>query len=176
MDMHMDMDMGSSSSSMSAHSMPMAFTNAHDTPLFSNQWTPSTTGAYAGTCIFLIVLAVISRMLASYRFVLESKWHDRHVNRRYLTVSGEPIGDQEKAAGPEGASDDDNNATLTMRGLREQVRVIRTPIQQGVHAVPWKFDTDLPRACIFTVQHGVGYLLYVTKALAPKLRSSTNPS
>jgi hypothetical protein len=106
----------------------------------------------------LIVLALISRMLASYRYVLESKWHDRHVNRRYITVSSEPIGDQEKADGPEAASED-NNATLTIKGLREEVRVIRSPMQQGVHVAPWKFDTDLPRACIFTVQHGVGYLL-----------------
>jgi hypothetical protein len=106
----------------------------------------------------LIVLALISRMLASYRYILESKWHDRHVNRRYITVSSEPIGDQEKAAGPEAASGD-NNATLTIKGLRDQVRVIRSPMQQGVHVAPWKFDTDLPRACISTVQHGVGYLL-----------------
>jgi hypothetical protein len=155
MDMNMDMDMDSS---MSGHSMPMAFTNAHDTPLFSNQWTPNSAGTYAGTCIFLIVLAVISRMLAAYRHVLEAKWYDRHVNRRYLTVSSEPIGDQEKAAGPEAPSED-NNATLTLRGKREEVKVIRTSMQHGIHVVPWKFDTDLPRACIFTVQHGVGYLL-----------------
>jgi hypothetical protein len=138
--------------------MAMAFTNVHNTTLFSNQWAPSTIRAYAGTCIFLIVLALISRMLASYRYILESKWHDSHVNRRYITVSSEPIGDQEKAAGPEAASGD-NNATLTIKGLREQVRVIRSPMQQGVHVAPWKFDTDLPRACISTVQHGVGYLL-----------------
>lgn len=154
----MDMDMHSSSTPMSGHSMPMAFTNTHDTPLFSNQWTPNSTGSYAGTCIFLIVLAVISRMLASYRHILEAKWYDRHVNRRYLTVSGEPIGDQEKAAGPEAASED-NNAILTLTGVREHVQVVRTPTQHGVHVVPWKIDTDLPRACIFTVQHGVGYLL-----------------
>jgi hypothetical protein len=153
MDMNVD-----TASHRSGHSMAMAFTNVHNTPLFSTQWTPSTIGAYAGTCIFLIVLALISRMLASYRYVLESKWHDRHVNRRYITVSGEPIGDQEKADGPEAASED-NNATLTVEGLREQVMVIRSPIQRGVHVAPWKFDMDLPRACIFTVQHGVGYLL-----------------
>jgi hypothetical protein len=109
--------------------MAMAFTNVHNTTLFSNQWAPSTTRAYAGTCIFLIVLALISRMLASYRYILESKWHDRHVNRRYITVSSEPIGDQEKAAGPEAALGD-NNATLTIKGLREQVRVIRSPMHK----------------------------------------------
>lgn len=160
MDMH-----SSSSSSVSGHSMAMAFTNSHDTPLFSEQWTPNSTGSYAGACIFLIILAVISRMLACYRQVLEARWYDRHVNRRYLTVSGEPIVDQEKAAGPEAASEDDrnnnneNNATLTLRGVREQVKVIRTPTQHGIQVAPWKLDTDLPRACVFTVQHGVGYLL-----------------
>jgi len=147
--------------------MAMAFTNSHDTPLFSEQWMPNSTGSYAGTCIFLIILAAISRMLACYRQVLEARWYDRHVNRRYLTVSGEPIVDQEKAVVPEAASKDNNNnnnndesnATLTLRGVREQVKVIRAPIQHGIRVAPWKLDTDLPRACVFTVQHGVGYLL-----------------
>lgn len=146
----MDMDMDSS---MSGHSMPMAFTNAHDTPLFSNQWTPNSAGTYAGTCIFLIVLAVISRMLAAYRHVLEAKWHDRHVNRRYLTVSSEVIGDQEKAAGPDAPSED-NNATLTLRGVREDVKVIRTPMQHGIHVVRERRAQPISRS-MFRLRNGL---------------------
>lgn len=148
----MDMD---SSSSMSGHSMAMAFTNSHDTPLFSSQWAPTTTGSYAGTCIFLIVLAIISRMLSAYRHILEIKWYNRDVSRRYLTISGD---DQEKTSGQQ-AEDGSDEATFTVGEKKEQVMVIRTPKPAGVCIAPWRFDTDLPRAGVFTVQHGVGYLL-----------------
>ena len=150
------MDMGSSSSSSSmSHSMPMAFTNDHSTPLFSSQWAPSTAGEYAGTCIFLVVLAIISRMLVAYHHIIEAKWHDRAVHRRYISVAGET--DRERQALP--AHEKNDEATLTVRGLDEKVKVIRTPTQAGVHITPWRFSTDLPRACIFTVQAGVGYLM-----------------
>ncbi|KAM0722447.1 hypothetical protein Q7P37_001888 [Cladosporium fusiforme] len=154
------MDMGgdsSSSSSSMGHSMPMAFTNDHSTPLFSAQWTPSTTGGYAGTCIFLIVLAIISRMLVAYRSVLETKWRDLAINRRYITVAGDNPADRERQAAP--AQEKNDEATLTVRGLDERVKVIRTPARAGISITPWRFSTDLPRACIYTVQAGVGYLL-----------------
>lgn len=155
----MDMDMGGdSSSSMSmGHSMPMAFTNDHSTPLFSEQWTPSTTAGYAGTCIFLIVLAIISRMLVAYRSVLEAKWRDLAIKRRYITVAGDCPADRERQAVPAEAKNEE--ATLTVRGLDERVKVIRSPAQAGISITPWRFSTDLPRACIYTVQAGVGYLL-----------------
>lgn len=49
-------------------------------------------------------------------------------------------------------------ATLTTRGVDESVRVVRTGRLQ-VQGVPWRFSTDLPRACVFTVQAAVGYFL-----------------
>ena len=52
-----------------------------------------------------------------------------------------------------------DNIETVVYGKREEVKIIRTSMQHGIHVVPWKFDTDLPRACVFTVQHGVGYLL-----------------
>lgn len=151
------MDMGGDSSSSMSHSMPMAFTNDHSTPLFSSQWAPSTTGGYAGTCIFLIVLAIISRMLVAYRHVLEAKWHDRAVKRRYISVAGDSDCDKERQGLP--AAEKSDEATLTMRGLDERVKVIRTPTHAGMQITPWRFSTDLPRACVFTVQAGVAYLL-----------------
>lgn len=154
----MDMGGSSSSSSSMSHSMPMAFTNDHSTSLFSHQWTPSTTGEYAGTCIFLIVLAIISRMLVAYRHVLEAKWHARDVNRRYIHVAGgDADSDKERQGLP--AEQKSDEATLTVRGLDERIKVIRTPTRAGIQISPWRFSTDLPRACIFTVQAGVGYLL-----------------
>lgn len=140
----------------SSMSMSMVFTTDHSTPLYSSAWTPDGTGAYAGTCIFLIVLGVISRLLYAYRQVLESTWHDRAVKRRYVKVAGESFAERQAQRDPSLEKSDE--AVLTTRGLDESVRVLRTP-RRDMQSTPWRFSTDLPRACIFTVQAGVGYLL-----------------
>lgn len=151
--MNMDMDMGSSGS---MSSMSMVFTTDHSTPLFSSQWTPTSTGGYAGTCIFLIVLAVIGRLLSAARQRLETKWHDRALQRRYVVIAGENAGERERQL--DASAEKSDEATLTTRGVDENVRVIRTA-RSNVQGKPWRISTDLPRACIFTVQAGVGYLL-----------------
>jgi hypothetical protein len=150
----MSHSMGSSGSSSS---MSMVFTTDHSTPLYSSQWTPDSTGAYAGTCIFLIVLAIISRLLQAYRHVLELKWHDKAVKRRYVVLAGENVEQREKQLGFADAEKTEE-AVLTTRGTEERVRVLRTS-RRGIEMQPWRFSTDLPRACVFTVQAGVGYLL-----------------
>ena len=48
----------------------MTFFTSTSTPLFSLSWSPSTAGQYAGTCIFLIVLAALFRALVAIRFNL----------------------------------------------------------------------------------------------------------
>lgn len=146
---------GSLSSSMS--SMSMVFTTAHNTPLFSSQWTPTSGGSYAGTCIFLAILAVISRLLFAYRQKVERRWHDKAINRRYIIVAGETEADRERLAIGKGGEKADE-ATLTLRGLDERVKVIRSH-QRRLESTPWRLSTDVPRACIFTVQAGLGYLL-----------------
>ncbi len=138
-------------------SMPMVFTTDHSTPLYSSAWTPNGTGSYAGTCIFLIVLAVISRVLQAYRHVLETKWHDKAIKRRYVVIAGETAEQREKQLGF-GEAEKSEEAVLTARGLEERVRVLRTS-GRGIEIQPWRFSTDLPRACVFVVQAGVGYLL-----------------
>lgn len=52
---------------MGMSDMAMVFFAAHDTPLYSNAWTPKTVGQYAGTCIFLIVLSLVFRGLVALR-------------------------------------------------------------------------------------------------------------
>lgn len=149
---------GSGSSSSSSHgamSMPMVFTTGHTTPLYSTTWTPWNTSGYAGTCIFLIFLAVISRLLYVWRRQLELKWLDGFVNRRYVMVAGH--GDAERNA-PSHPSEKSEEATLTARGVDERVRVLLAA-RAGAEIMPWSFGVDLPRACVFTVQAGVGYLL-----------------
>lgn len=96
-------------------------------------------------------------MLVAYRHVLEAKWHDRAVKRRYISVAGDSDCDRERQGLP--AAEKSDEATLTMRGLDERVKIIRTPTHAGMQITPWRFSTDLPRACVFTVQAGVAYLL-----------------
>lgn len=137
--------------------MNMVFTTSTHTTLFSNAWTPHSSAAYAGTCIFLAVLAIISRMLQSYRHLLEIRFHDKAVKRRYIVLNGETAEQREKQTRV-GETEVSAEATLTTQGVDERVRVLRTS-RRGVETQPWRFSTDLPRACLFTVQAGIGYLL-----------------
>ena len=144
--------------------MPMVFTSAHSTPLWSSGWMPTTTGGYAATCLFLVILSIISRLLLTGRHMLELKWHDRAVRRRYILVAGEPTTESEKLAAR--AS---HEATLTVRGAEGKVRVVRQP-RKTMESAPWRISTDLPRACLFAIQAGVGYLLYVSILLRAPVR------
>ncbi|OQN97060.1 hypothetical protein B0A48_16864 [Cryoendolithus antarcticus] len=155
------MDMGSSSTSSGGSGMSMmsmVFTNDHSAALYSSAWTPKTSGGYAGTCVFLVLLAVISRLLIAYRHVLESKWHNKAVKRRYIKVAATTEMDRERQPSLS-ASEKSEAAVLTVRGMDETVRVVRSPAESGITIQPWRFSVDLPRACVFTVQAGVGYLL-----------------
>ena len=89
--------------------------------------------------------------------MLESRWHDKAVKRRYVVLAGETSAEREKQLGLAGGEKTEE-ATLTVRGLDERVRVVRSS-RRGVETQPWRFSTDLPRACVFTIQAGVGYLL-----------------
>lgn len=64
------MDMSSSTEMMGMDAMAMTFFTSTTTPLFSPSWVPQSAGQYAGTCIFLIALAAIFRMLLALRPVL----------------------------------------------------------------------------------------------------------
>lgn len=152
----MDMS-GHSSHSDSSMSMAMVFTDTHRTPLFSSHWTPTSAGGYAGTCIFLVVLALLSRLIHAYRHILEVKWHDQATKRRYVVLAGETPEDREKQLTGENAHGGEE-ATLTLRGVDERVRVLRTS-RRGVETAPWRFSTDVPRAMVYTTYAGVAYLL-----------------
>ncbi|KJR88155.1 copper transporter family protein [Sporothrix schenckii 1099-18] len=66
---------GSSSDLMGMSMMSMTFFYSLVTPLYSTAWTPATTGQYAGTCIFLIVLTVIYRALVAFRAAIFARTH-----------------------------------------------------------------------------------------------------
>ncbi|KAJ9666688.1 hypothetical protein H2201_003092 [Coniosporium apollinis] len=141
----------SSSTTMDAADMRMVFFNAANTPLFSTQWTPTTTGQYAGTCIFLIILSVLYRASFALKHLLEKRWSEQAYRRRYVVVA-DKVPEAERVR----ASDDSKLAVLSANGVEENVRMVHAP----VHAVqPWRFSVDLPRALLVTVMVGIGYLL-----------------
>ena len=110
------------------------------------------TGAYAGTCIFLIILAVIFRSLFAVKSLLENRWYDKELRRRKIIVRGQSS-DPERV----GNSFESKTGTLIVeKGIEEQVRVVR---RHERHATPWRMSVDLPRAALTTVIAGVGYLL-----------------
>merc|ERR1712098_449052 len=64
----------------------LSFCTVTSTPLYSSTWTPTSISAYAGRCIFLIVLAVLFRLLVAFKAVLEERCIDAELNRRYVVI------------------------------------------------------------------------------------------
>ena len=150
----MAMDMDSSSSTSHSSTMMSVFQTSISTSLYSSRWTPTTTGTYAATCIFLIILATIFRGLLALKSWQEQRWLDRELDRRYVVVNG-------KAPLAENLSRDSlaKNATMVLgaNGVEENVVVVRRPT--AGHARPWRLSVDPLRAAVDTVVAGVGYLL-----------------
>jgi len=149
----MDMGgMGSDNSTMMMSSeMAMVFFNSLNTPLWSLAWTPSSSGQYAGTCIFLIALSVIFRSLLVGKHLLEIRWADKAWKRRYITVAdGTPFSERLKSDA------NSSRGVLTAYGVEEQVAIV-TKAAHGPQ--PWRFSVDVPRALLAMVIAGVGYLL-----------------
>lgn len=130
----------------------MVFANSQTTPLFSQAWTPSSTGAYAGTCIFLILLAIIDRSLFALKAVMERRWRAAHLNRRYIAISGR--------SSEAGRIEVDPNAKLSTLisayGIEENVKVVHN-VADG--PIPWRLTVDVPRAGLVLCIVGVSYLL-----------------
>jgi copper transporter 1 len=136
---------------MEASEMLMAFFNSIYTPLYSKGWAPEGEAGYAGTCIFLIILAIIHRALFAFKHNLEARWAEKAWNRRYIVVADrQPFSEQAKT------DPDLKTGILTSNGVEESVKVLHRPIR-GTQ--PWRFSVDLPRAAFVTLIVGIGYLL-----------------
>lgn len=147
------MDMSSSSSSsQSSMSMAMTFTNSHTTPLYSSSWTPHTTGQYAGTCIFLVLLASTLRLLLAAKHMLEIRWVAEARNRRYVVVAGQTP-ESERI---ENDADAKTGTYVSAQGVEERVKVVQAAKQP---VVAFRLSVDVPRALITLAIVGVGYLL-----------------
>ena len=136
---------------MPASSMQMVFFSSTSTALYSSMWVPENIGQYAGTCIFLIVLAVILRALLALKAWKEAAWLDAEFKRRYVTVAG-------KLPKAERISSDSKRMILTENGVEEEVMVVK---KSGMEVRPWRLSIDPVRALLDTIIAGVGWLLYV---------------
>ncbi|TVY91021.1 hypothetical protein LAWI1_G003248 [Lachnellula willkommii] len=146
------MDMSSSNdSTMSMSMMSMTFFTSTVTPVYSAMWTPTSTGQYAGTCIFLIILATIFRGLLAIKAWKETAWMDAEFNRRYVTVAG-----KESQAKRISSDSDSKRMYLSENGVEEDVFVVK---KRTMGTRPWRITTDPVRAVMDTVIAGVGYLL-----------------
>jgi copper transporter 1 len=146
----MDMDGTSSDSSMSM-GMATSFFTSTTTPLYSKAWTPASAGAYAGTCIFLIILAILLRALIAAKTFLEYRALQSAMKRRYVVTA-----DQQAVTDKAFNDASSMSGILTTNGLQENVRIVEAPAR---HVQPFRFSVDLPRAAIMTLAAGVGYLL-----------------
>ncbi|KAI0169761.1 Ctr copper transporter family-domain-containing protein [Hypoxylon sp. FL1284] len=155
-EVHMDMDMGMDGMdgmdmSGATGEMHMVFMNSITTPLYSDSWTPSGAGAYAGTIIFLIVLGIVFRLMLAGKAVAEERWLDAELKRRYVVVQGKlPVAEQ--------VSTDSfsKKMTLTENGVEEDVMVVQ---KKTSHRRPWRLSVDPLRALLDTCIAGVAYLL-----------------
>lgn len=146
------MDMSSSNdSAMSMSMMSMTFFTSTMTPVYSDMWTPKSTGQYAGTCIFLIILATIFRGLLAIKAWKETAWMDAEFNRRYVTVAG-----KEPQSKRVSSDSDSKRMYLSENGVEEDVIVVK---KRTMGTRPWRITTDPVRAVMDTVIAGVGYLL-----------------
>ena len=114
-------------------------------------WTPTNLGEYAGTCIFLVVLATIFRGLLAVKAWKETAWLDAEFNRRYVTVAGKPTKAERISS-----SSDSKRMILTENGVEEDVVVVK---KRSMGIRPWRITTDPLRAVMDTVIAGVAYLL-----------------
>jgi Ctr copper transporter family len=138
--------------------MASAFTNSQTSPLYSTEWIPSSAGAYAGTCIFLIILATTLRGLFALKAVLEQRWLAKARCRRYVVVKGKGTEAGKIESDPAAKT----GALLTTNGVEENVKIVRS---DAGGALPFRLSVDLPRAGLVMVITGVAYLLRVLLVL-----------
>jgi hypothetical protein len=132
--------------------MMSIFTNSHSTPRYSESWTPTSSGTYVGTCIFLVILAIILRCMFAFKSICEFRWAATASKKRFVLVKGQP-----SEAGKIDADPESMKASLiTVNGVEENVKVVRND-RRGVP--PFRLSVDVPRAAMTMGIAGVAYLL-----------------
>ena len=137
-----------------SHMMSGVFVNSQTTSLYSDMWTPTTAGGYAGSCIFLVILATVLRALFAVKAILEHRWLAQARNRRYVLVKGRNT----EAGNIDVNPDAKEGSLVTANGVEEKVKIVRTATRG---TVPFRLSVDVPRAALVMIITGVAYLLYV---------------
>ncbi|KAK9327241.1 Ctr copper transporter family-domain-containing protein [Lipomyces starkeyi] len=134
----MDISSSTSMSSMSFHTSKSDF-------LFATGWTPSSTGQYAGICIFLIVLAVIYRFMHVLKHRTERYFSARtRINMGNIATTHHPHTDTDAGSLEKYAAEATIQAEHPL-----QFRNVR----------PWRVSVDVPLSLIQLVLSTVSYLL-----------------
>ncbi|KAI1751894.1 Ctr copper transporter family-domain-containing protein [Xylaria castorea] len=123
---------------MTSEDMAMVFFQNMVTPLYSLAWTPNNTHAYAGTCIFLIVLAVIHRALMSLRS-LAFDGNPNLVARAHVSS--------------------DKESLVSERIRPPQVGNLGQQLRERRARHPFLVSVELGRSLLEVFAGGVGYLL-----------------
>ena len=77
---------------MGMSTMSMTFFDSRTTPLFWNRWRPHDLVQYVATCVFLVALAIVTRILFAVRYSpIQSSAAVRHL----------PVSDKDAIAGSE---------------------------------------------------------------------------
>lgn len=155
----MDMTGSTSSSmpmSMDMSQMAMTFFTSVTTPLYSTAWTPTSDGVYAGTCVFIIVLAVSHRVLIALRNILsEPAGHSAAAAaaaaRRRLKAEG---GAPQSASSNDGHEED---VYPSRNGTPSFVYRIRQSMRQN----PFRVASETVRGLAEVFISGIGYLLMI---------------
>ncbi|KAH8195078.1 hypothetical protein TruAng_010754 [Truncatella angustata] len=125
------MDMSShSSTTMTSAEMAMVFFQSVTTPLYSSAWTPTSDGPYAGTCVFLVALATIHRILHAIKCTV----FDRRLHGGRATL---------------GSKVDDS----------EIEQSVAQQLKSEWYQHPFRVADETIRALVEVVVSGIGYLL-----------------
>ncbi|KAF2724682.1 Ctr-domain-containing protein [Polychaeton citri CBS 116435] len=147
----MSMPTGSTSAGDMDMVMSMVFFSSESTPLFSSAWTPTSHGGYAGTCLFLIALAIISRIMMAFRALAERHWRLEAAGRRRTAY-------RSHSEHTEGHRHDEEESVLGIPSHEKHMGVGNSA-PTALFVTPWVFSIDVPRGVLYFVQAGVSYLL-----------------
>ena len=150
---------GMSGNSSSMAMMMMVFQNSMTTPLYSMSWSPVTQGQYAGTCLFLIALAILFRFVIAGKAIQEARWVERELSRRYEILPITPAAQDEKNSEPAAAPQTEGDKATMLLGADGSPERIIVMQKRKRHLRPWRLSVDPVRAAVDTVLAGIGYLL-----------------
>lgn len=166
--MYMDgMDMGM----MSMH--PYLHFGGGD-PLWFQAWAPTSSGAIAGACMGLVMLAMFERLLVGMRGILEAEWQRRSVSHRpmdkYRTkprfvqrlcpATAEGAVSQHHAGLPTSIDPKPEGKESSQTSLNAPTGWLSTlPMSQGAKGRPFIPSHDVARGIVYLAQAAVAYTL-----------------